>query len=100
MPLDPAAVATLLAFADEQVDNGRIPSCTLALALDGEVVVRHAAGTTEDARYVVFSVTKAITAAVTWLYLGQGLEPTTRVRDVLPEFTGDGRERVSLSNLL
>ena len=37
--LDRAAVDALLARAHREVDDGLLPSCQLALALDGEIVV-------------------------------------------------------------
>jgi CubicO group peptidase (beta-lactamase class C family) len=98
MTLDDAGVHKLLAFADEQVQQGRLPSGQLALALGGEVVVRHTTGAAAGARYVTFSVTKAITAATAWLF--PELTPDTLVVDLVPEFTGDGKERVTLEHLL
>lgn len=94
--LDPDGVAKLLALADEEVDSGRLPACQLALCLDGEVVVRHTAGAPEDARFTTFSVTKALTAAVAWLHL----EPDTKVVELIPEFAGEGKERVTVEHLL
>jgi CubicO group peptidase (beta-lactamase class C family) len=89
-------VERLLGLADEEVASGRLPACSLALALDGEVVVRHTAGAPEDVRYTTFSVTKALTAAVAWMHL----EPGTKVVELLPEFTGGGKEAVTVEHLL
>ena len=50
-----------------QVDDGLLPSCSVALALDGEVVWAETAGpATPDTRYVVFSATKAIVCSAVW----------------------------------
>ncbi|MCU1592868.1 MAG: penicillin-binding protein beta-lactamase class [Frankiales bacterium] len=98
--LDEERVARLISIVDTEVSEGRMPTGQLALAHGGEVVVRHTAGAAPDARYTTFSVTKAVTCAATWLYLGKGLTPTTRVVDLLPEFTGDGKDAVTLEHLL
>jgi CubicO group peptidase (beta-lactamase class C family) len=94
--LDAERVAKLVAFADEEVSSGRLPACQLALALGGEVVVSHTAGAPEQSRFTTFSVTKALTAAVAWLHLA----PETKVVDLIPEFTGGGKERVTVEHLL
>ena len=94
--LDADGVAKLVAFADDEVSAGRLPACQLALALDGEVVLSHTAGAPEQSRFTTFSVTKALTAAVAWLHL----TPQTRVVDLIPEFTGGGKELVTVEHLL
>ena len=80
----------LLTFADAQVDEGRLPGYGLALALDGEVVLRRTSGVAEDASFTTFSVTKAVTAAVAWMHLDPGL----RVAEVLPSFADKPAVRV------
>lgn len=94
MTLLQAAVDKLVAFADAEVADGRLPACQLALALDGEVVLRHTAGATDDARFTTFSVTKAVTAAVAWMHL----RPEQLVVDVLPEFAD--KPTVTVEHLL
>lgn len=87
-------VDTLLVFADEEVTSGRLPAYQLAVAREGEVLLRRTRGAADDARFTVFSVTKALTAAVAWLHLA----PETRVVDVLPALTNlDG---VTVEHLL
>ena len=94
--LDTDQVAKLVAFADEEVASGRLPACQLALALDGEVVVRHTAGAAPDTRFTTFSVTKALTAAVAWLHLA----PDLLAVDLIPELAGGGKEQVTVEHLL
>jgi CubicO group peptidase (beta-lactamase class C family) len=94
--LDPERVAKLLALVDNEVSTGRLPAGQLALALDGDVVVSHTAGAPGESRFTTFSVTKALTAAVAWLYL----TPETRVVDLIPEFAGGGKELVTVEHLL
>ena len=92
--LVPERLDKLLAFADEEVASGRLPSYSLALAAGGEVLVRRTRGAAEDARYTVYSVTKALTAAVAWLHL----TPETAVVDVLPDL--DNLAGVTVEHLL
>jgi CubicO group peptidase (beta-lactamase class C family) len=100
--LDPRAVDALLARARRDVDDGLLPSCQVALGLDGEVLVHEAFGTaTTDTRYTIFSATKPVVASVIWQLLATGLlEPSTRVADVIPEFATNGKEVVTLDHVL
>ncbi len=99
--IDPAAVDALVARSRRDVDDGTLPSCQLALALDGELVVSETFGAPTDARYVTFSVTKAFTASIAWLLLGDGvLSDQTRVAEVVPEFGANGKQDVTIEHLL
>lgn len=100
--LDRTAVSALLARARREVDEGLLPSCQLALALDGEVVVQEAFGSsTTSTRYLIFSATKPVVAAVIWQLIGEGLiDPSTPVADVIPEFGTHGKAAVTLDHVL
>jgi CubicO group peptidase (beta-lactamase class C family) len=98
--LDEARVQRLLETCAEEVESGRLPACEIALAVEGEVVLSATFGAPDDARFTVFSVTKALTAAAVWLYLGDALRPTTRVAELVPEFAREGFDRVTLEHLL
>src|SRR4051812_9676632 len=54
--VDDTAVQALVARARRDVDDGVLPSCQLALAKDGELVVDETFGAAPPPRYVVFSV--------------------------------------------
>lgn len=90
MDLVAEKVERLLAFADAEVEEGRLPAYQLALALDGEVVLRRTTGAPEGARFTTYSVTKAVTAAVVWMHL----DPQLAVCDVLPAFADKPSVRV------
>jgi CubicO group peptidase (beta-lactamase class C family) len=91
----------LVARARRDVDDGTLPSCQFALALDGELLVYETFGAPADARYVTFSVTKAFSAALAWLLIGDGLiSDDTRVADVVPEFASNGKQAVTIEHLL
>ena len=96
------ALQKLLDQAAVDVDSGRLPSCQLALAKHGELVALESFGTaTSDSRYVVFSVTKALTAALAWQVIGEGLlSDQTRVASLIPEFDVEGKRDVTLEHLL
>jgi CubicO group peptidase (beta-lactamase class C family) len=98
--LDPTRVHALLQLAEAEVASGRLPACQLALAYDGEVVVRETFGAPQDARFTVFSVTKALTAATVWLHLDGRLTPQTRVAELVPEFAREGLDAVTVEHLL
>jgi CubicO group peptidase (beta-lactamase class C family) len=95
------AVAALVGRARRDVDEGVLPSCQIALARDGELLVDETFGAPAASRYVTFSVTKAFSAAIAWLLVGDGsLQPSTRVADVVPEFAANGKAAVNVEHLL
>lgn len=91
--IDQAAVDSLLERARRDVDDGLLPSCQLALAIDDEVVAEATFGDVgPDSRYVIFSCTKALVAASVWLLIGEGVLDVHRpVADYVPEFATTAR---------
>lgn len=99
--VDDSAVSALVARSRRDVDEGLLPSCQIALARHGELVLDETFGARPGARYVTFSVTKAFTAAIAWLLLGDGvLADTTPVGEVVPEFTAAADAGVTVEHLL
>lgn len=100
--LDPTAVDALVARARRDVDDGLLPACQLALALDGEVLVHETIGdATDGTRFPMYSATKPVVAAAVWHLLGEGvIGPDTPVAAVLPEFGENGKEEVTLDHIL
>jgi len=100
--IDRAALASLLTRARREVDAGLLPSCQLALALNGELVAFEAIGDASlDTRYAVYSCTKAFVAATVWALMGEGLiDITRRVVDYIPEFGTKGKDVVTLEQVL
>ena len=100
--LDRTAVDALLARARREVDDGLLPSCQLALALDGDVVVHEAFGeATTDTRFTIFSATKPFVASVVWQLIGEGLlHPDTPVHELIPEFASHGKDAITLDHVL
>jgi len=100
--LDQSKVTALLERAQREIDEGLLPSCQLALALDGEVIVDQCYGDANvDTRYVIFSCTKGIVAGAVWLAFGDGiLHPEQKVTEVLPEFGANGKDTITVEQLL
>jgi CubicO group peptidase (beta-lactamase class C family) len=88
--------------AQQDVDEGAVPSCQYALALDGEVLVRETLGAAPaDARFSIWSSTKPVFASVVWQLIGDGaLDPAAPVVELWPEFGARGKEAVTLEHLL
>ena len=100
--LDDGKVDVLLERAHREVDEGLLPSCQLSLAHDGEVIVDQCFGDSNvDTRYVIFSCTKGIVAGAVWLAFGDGtLAPEQKVAEVIPEFGTNGKDVVTVEQLL
>ncbi len=99
-----AAVAELVERARREIDEGLLPSCQLALAIDGEVAELVTLGETpagDDTRYVLFSASKAPVSAAVWQLIGEGkLALSDKVADHVPEFGTNGKQAVTIEQLL
>jgi CubicO group peptidase (beta-lactamase class C family) len=99
--VDRAAVDALVARARRDVDEGLLPSCQLALAHEGQLVLDETFGAPTDTRYVTFSVTKAFVGSLAWLLIGDALlSDQTLVADVVPGFAENGKGAVTIEHLL
>jgi CubicO group peptidase (beta-lactamase class C family) len=100
--LDDHAVKKLLARARRDVDDGLLPSCQVALALNNEVVVNEAfGGATTNTRYVMYSCTKPVVAGAAWLLIGKGQLDTSRpVAEYIPEFGENGKHGVTVEQVM
>ena len=109
--VDPAKLAALFDRAEREVREGTLPSAQLAVARDGKIAAMRSFGSvthegqpapaTNDTLYVMFSCTKAITSAAAWLLLQEGkLRLDEPVAAVIPEFGTNGKEAITLEQLL
>jgi CubicO group peptidase (beta-lactamase class C family) len=100
--LDRSAVDALRARVRRDVDDGLLPACQVALALDGEIVVHEAFGDADlDTRFTVFSATKPFIAALVWQLLAEGaLRPEQLVHELIPEFGSHGKDVITLDHVL
>ena len=96
------SIEELLDTARADVESGWLPSCQLAVARDGELVAFETFGdATNDTRYCIFSCTKPIVASAAWLLIGEGrLDPSRRVVDYIPEFAANGKEAVTVEQVM
>ncbi len=109
--LDPAKVEELFKRAEREVAEGLLPSCQIAIARNGKVGAIKTFGSavqggaakpaTNDTLYCVFSGTKAIMSSAIWILLGEGkLEIGERAADIVPEFGTNGKETITVEQLL
>ncbi len=100
--IDQARVRALLDRARREVDDGLLPSCQVALAFQGELVAFEAFGdATTGTRYAVFSATKPFVASVVWQLLAEGLlDVAERVATYIPEFASNGKDAVTVEQVL
>ena len=96
------AVKDLLDRCRRDIDEGVLPSCQVALALEGEVVVQEAFGdTTADTRYTVYSATKPFVAAAVWQLITEGLvDVGQRVVEYVPEFGTNGKDVITVEQVM
>jgi CubicO group peptidase (beta-lactamase class C family) len=95
-------VERLLEAARRDVDSGWLPACQVALARDGELMCFETFGAaTNETRFNIFSATKPIVASAVWLLIGDGgLDLERRVADYIPEFATNGKDAVTVEQLL
>jgi CubicO group peptidase (beta-lactamase class C family) len=100
--LNRTAVDALLERAHREVDEGLLPGCQVALAMNGEVEVFESYGdATADTRYVVFSCTKPIVASAIWLLLAEGaVDLGEKVTTYLPGFGTNGKDVITLEQVM
>ena len=96
------AVGALLERARREVDSGLLPAAQLALAHEGEIVVSEALGDcTTDTRFHTYSAVKPTVALTAMELAAEGLfDIAAPVRDVLPTFSGNGKEAVTVSQVM
>ena len=88
--------------ARREIDEGLLPSCSFALALDGEVVVHETYGDAPDnPRYTIFSATKPIVASTAWVLMQEGgLDVSRTVAEYIPEFGENGKQDVTVEQVM
>ncbi len=100
--MDPAKLDELILRAHREIDDGLLPSCQLAVAKNGRLVLFETIGAAApNSRYVIFSMTKGVIAGAIWLLVGEGLLGwNDRVADLIPEFGAHGKQEVTVEQLL
>jgi CubicO group peptidase (beta-lactamase class C family) len=100
--IDKERIDLLIERARKEIDEGRLPSCQLALAKDGEVVRFETFGNADnETRYIVFSATKAWVASACWILIGEGkLDVSKRVAEYIPEFGTNGKDVITVEQVM
>ena len=89
--LDPEKVEALFNRAEREVKDGLLPSTQIAIARNGKIGAMRTVGravqggtekpATNETLYTIFSCTKAIMSAASWILIGEGkLKPSERRR--------------------
>jgi len=99
--IDDDKIEQLLTRVQKEVDEGLSPAVQVAVALDGKVVVDETFGAPPESRFLVFSATKALVAAVMWRLLDRGdVRLDAPAADYLPGFATNGKDAVTVEHLL
>lgn len=109
--IDSRRLEALFARAGRDVDEGVLPSAQVAVARHGRLAGVRTFGratqggvdapATDATLYSVFSVTKAAIAVSVWQLLEAGkLNLAERVAEVIPEFGTNGKEVITIEQLL
>ena len=109
--IDSEKLEAVFARAQRDVDGGLIPSAQVAVARQGKIAGMRTIGSavqdgvekpaTDETLYCIFSCTKAIVASGVWLLFEDGnLKLEERVADIIPEFGTNGKEVITVEQLL
>ena len=100
--IDESRLELFLARVRLEVDQGALPSAQVAVARHGRLVAFETYGNaTHDKRYITQSVGRNVVAAAVWKLIGDGLLAVDeRVADVIPEFATNGKEVVTVEQVL
>ena len=109
--LDSAKVDALFQRAEREVREGLLPAVQIAIARDGKIGAMRTFGravqggsekpATDETLFTIFSCTKAIMSAASWLLIGDGkLKESERVADIVPEFGTNGKEQITVQQVL
>ena len=109
--VDSEALDALFARAQRDIDDGVLPSAQVAVARRGRLAGLRTFGravqggmerpATDETLYTIYSATKAIVAVAIWQLLEEKqLDLDERVADIIPEFGTNGKEVVTVLQLL
>jgi CubicO group peptidase (beta-lactamase class C family) len=109
--VDSERLEALFARARRDVEEGVLPSAQVAVARQGKLAGVRTFGcavqggqerpATDDTLYCIFSSTKALVAVAVWqLIEGGRLRVDERVADIIPEFGTNGKEHITVEQVL
>lgn len=99
--VDPAKLELLFERVQQEIDEGLLPACQVAIGRHGKLAALKSFGdATNDDLFSIFSATKAMTSAAGWLLIQEGkLSIDERVADIIPEFASNGKENITVEML-
>ncbi|WP_433920361.1 beta-lactamase family protein [Streptomyces canus] len=100
--VDPHRLDVLLRRIRLEVEHGPLPSAQVAVARGGRLVAFETWGDAEPStRYVLQSVGRSIVAGAVWKLIGEGrLDVAEHVAAIIPEFAPNGKEEVTVEQVL
>ncbi len=100
--IDTAKLEVLLRRIRLEVENGWLPSAQVAVAREGRLVAFETWGDAgPETRYILQSVGRSVVAGAVWKLLGEGaLRLDEHVADIIPEFAPNGKEKVTVEQVL
>lgn len=100
--VNPQRLDDLRARAQQEVNEGLLPSVQIAVARHGKLALFETYGEADNNNlYCIFSATKAITSAASWLLVQQGLlDVNAKVSTFIPEFAPNGKEDITVKQVL
>ena len=107
---DADSLKNLTKAIEGDIAEGKYFGANILIARGGEIALHEQIGhscaekttpITEDSVFTLFSLTKAFTNILTFAAIDRGdFALTTRVSDIIPEFSGGLRERINVKHLL
>ncbi|MDO8390331.1 MAG: serine hydrolase domain-containing protein [Actinomycetota bacterium] len=100
--IDPARLDVLLRRVRLEVEHGPLSSVQVAVARHGKLAAfETVGGSRPDLRYILQSVGRGVVAGIVWKLIGEGvLDTAERVADIIPEFGTNGKEAVTVHQVL
>ena len=86
--LDEHKIETLVTRVGREINEGLLPAAQIAIGYDNQIVFSKNFGDTKpDSLFCIFSATKAITSAASWLLMqDEIISEDDLVTDYIPEF--------------
>lgn len=106
--IDSERLEAVFARAQRDVDQGKLPSAQVAVARQGKIAGIRTFGrladgspATNETLYCIYSSTKGFIASAVWLLIQERLlRIDERVADIIPEFATNGKESITVEQLL
>lgn len=106
--LRPDQIARLIAMIEAHIAEGRYPGAQIAIARHGQIALSQTFGeatlgtkATDDTLWLLYSNTKVITAAATWILAEKGaFRFTDRMSDHVPDFARNGKREVTIMQII